>query len=189
MPATYIQPTIDDFEQVFGTAGKNGKKAFSLHTPKFTEAFYICTIRETSAGRVCVKVLTSIAARRTGARAVGKDAIRASLIWIDNDGWQRGLGKEKRINRCAGKGKTALDIVRRALDRARDVASSRGKLPACKLCNRPMVLRVANKTNKVFYGCFGWQPQDEGCNGTNWHVTAEEAEKALASKKPKNPAV
>lgn len=184
MAATYIQPTIGDFEKVFGKAGKAGKKAFALHAPNESEAYYLCTLKEyPTKGRVCIKVFTSIAPGRESARDVGRDAIRVCLIWLDNDGWQKGLGRKKRVNRAAGSGKTARDIVKRALDRARDVAKSRGHLPTCGCCGRPMVLRLANKSDKVFYGCIAWRPYNEGCNGTKWDVSDEEREQILKKSK------
>lgn len=189
MAAKYIQLTLHDFDQVFGSAGKNGKKAFALFTPATTEAYYLCTLKETKAGCLCVHVLTSISARHQGARAVGQDAIRVCLVWKDADGWERGLGKEKRINRCGGQGKTGRDIVERALERARDLVRNKGSMPACKLCNRPMMLRVSNSGEKVFYGCIGWKRESKGCSGTSWNVPAEEVKRALeANKKRKRTA-
>ena len=166
MAAQYIQPTLADFEKVFGAIEHKkipGKKAFELIRPETTEAYYLCVIRENNAGKLCVKVLTSVGAKHTGARAVGEDAIRCCLYWQDAEGWEKGLGIEKRVNRAGGKGSTANDIVLRALERARDVAQSRGNLPACPECGRPMVLRTAKNSGNQFYGCIGY---GHGCDRT-----------------------
>lgn len=172
MAATYIQPTLDDFENVFGTIQhkQTGKRAFELHRPERSEAFYLCELKANQAGSLCLKVFTSVASGRRSARGCGEDAIRCALVWVDAEGWTKALGKGSRVNRCGGEGSTARTVVERALERAREVARCRGAMPACPLCGRPMTVRVAGKSGKPFYGCIAWQPQGEGCNGTNWHV-------------------
>jgi hypothetical protein len=185
MAATYIQPTLEDFANVFGKIKNKhtGAPMFELVRPESSEAYYLGKVRETTAGVLCVKVLTSVAAHHNGARDCGKDAIRAVLYWVDRDGWQKGLGKERRVNRSGGQGKTAKDIVERALERARDVIKMRGSMPACSICQRPMIIRVSRDGEKAFYGCIGWKPHNEGCNGTAWNVPENEAEEAKASKR------
>lgn len=171
MAATYIQPTLADFEEVFGSIEHKQTKgrAFELVRPGDSEAFYLCTIKKNDRGELALKVFTSIAPAASKARECGEDAIRCALVWIDREGWVKALGKGSRVNRSGGRGSTARDVVERALVRAREVARCRGKLPSCPDCGRPMVVRVTRKTNKPFYGCIAWKPNG-GCSGTSWEV-------------------
>ena len=172
MAAKYIQPSLDDFEAIFGGIKhkQNGGRAFVLVQPRQSEMYYLCILRSTSVGQLCLRVWTSIAAGNTDARDCGTDAIRCSLVWHDAEGWEKSLGKCRRVNRCGGPEATAADVVERALLRARDVASCRGKLPACPLCGRPMTVRIAKSTGRPFYGCIAWQPKNEGCSGVRWEI-------------------
>jgi hypothetical protein len=190
MAATYVQPTLMDFEEVFGTIAhkRTGEPAFELTRPADSEAYYTCRLRENEAGSLVVRVYTSVAARQGAARDCGEDAIRCALVWLDAEGWARPLGKGTRVNRCGGQGATARSVVERALERAREVARCRGALPACPVCGRPMAVRVAAKTGKAFYGCIAWKPQGEGCNGVRWDApesdpAVQEAKDRWAKKK------
>jgi len=168
MAAQYIRPTLADFEAQFSIPSKKepGKRAFELVRPSGSEAYYLCKLKSNDAGTLCLKVLTSVAAEHASARGCGEDAIRVVLYWQDAQGWEKPLGKGKRVNRCGGKGSTAADVVTRALERAREVAKCRGTLPACSVCGRPMVVRVAKFSGKPFYGCIGFSANV--CNGTDW---------------------
>jgi hypothetical protein len=173
MAAQYIRPTIADFEAQFSMPSRQDpdKRAFELVRPHGSEAYYLCRLKAGEAGTLCLKVLTSVAAEHASARGCGEDAIRVALYWQDANGWEKPLGKGKRVNRCGGAGKTAADVVGRALERAREVAQSRGKLPVCGRCGRPMVVRVAKSTGKPFYGCIGFSMSV--CNGTDWNANPE----------------
>lgn len=170
MAAQYIRPTLADFEAQFNMPAKNNpnQRAFELVRPSGSEAYYLCKLKSGSAGTLCLKVLTSVAAEHVSARGCGEDAIRVVLYWQDAEGWEKPLGKGRRVNRCGGAGSTAADVVSRALERAREVAKCRGTLPACPDCGRPMVVRVAKNTGKPFYGCIGFA---EGvCKGVDWNA-------------------
>jgi hypothetical protein len=173
MAATYIRPTLSDFEAQFSMPAKNnpGVRAFELVRPSGSEAYYLCKLKSGDAGTLCLKVLTSVAADHASARGCGEDAIRVALYWQDAEGWEKPLGKGKRVNRCGGRDATAADVVARALDRAREVAKCRGTLPACPDCGRPMVVRVAKNSGKPFYGCIGFAANV--CRGTDWNANPE----------------
>jgi len=180
MAAQYIRPTLTDFEAQFSMPNKKepNKRAFELVRPSGAEAYYLCILKSGDAGTLCLKVLTSVAADHASARACGEDAIRVCLYWQDAQGWEKPLGKGKRVNRCGGKGSTAADVVLRALERAREVAGCRGTLPSCPKCGRPMVVRVAKNSGKPFYGCVGFSA--DVCNGTDWNAPETDAAVRLA---------
>jgi len=173
MAATYIRPTLVDFEAQFSMPNKQepNKRAFELVRPSGAEAYYLCKLKSNEAGTLCLKVLTSVAAEHISARGCGEDAIRVVLYWQDAQGWEKPLGKGRRVNRCGGRDATAADVVTRALDRAREVAQCRGKLPVCPDCGRPMVVRVAKTSGKPFYSCIGFSANV--CRGTDWNANPE----------------
>lgn len=158
MAAQFINVSIQDLEAHFGCPRKDNPdvRAFDLIRPDGEEAYYLCKLRETDLGTLYVKVLTSVKSDRNKARGCGEDAIRIFLLWEDKDGWTACVGKTKRVNRAGGQGKTADDVAKRAIDRARDVARSQVQLPWCKKCGRPLVERkVKNgpRAGRTFLGC------------------------------------
>src|SRR3989304_108420 len=162
MAATFIQVGLADFERVFSMPRKDdpSRRAFELVRPPGSEAYYLCKLRTNEHGTLCVKVLTSVAADHASARDCGEDAIRACLYWQGKEGWEKGLGIAKRVNRSGGADRTAADVVLRALERAREVVECRGSFPACPQCGRPMVERKSARG--AFHGCVAYPD----CRGT-----------------------
>jgi ribosomal protein L37AE/L43A len=154
MAATFIDVRIQDLEAHFGCSRKDNPnlRAFDLIRPEGEEAYYLCRLRETDNGTLYVKVLTSVRSDRNKARGCGEDAIRIFLLWEDKDGWTACVGKTKRVNRAGGQGKTADDVAKRAINRAREVAREHFRLPWCSKCGRPLVQR-RNKAGWPFLGC------------------------------------
>lgn len=168
MAAEYIQVTLDDFEEQFNVPHKKdpSKRAFDLFRPEGQEAYYLCKLSESKTGTLYLKVFTSIRSDRRKARAVGQDAIRIVLAWQDKDGWFKCLHKGKRVFRSGGKGATAHTVVKRTIDRAREVALgvfTSNELKECPKCSRPMVIRKGY--NGEFYGCIGYA-KDKTCTCT-----------------------
>lgn len=164
MAATYIQVTLADFEAQFNLPRKDDPhtRAFELVRPPEAEAYYLCKLREEACGVLYLKVLTSIRGDRQAARNVGEDAIRCCLYWKDEQGWEAGLGSAARVYRSGGEGKTARDVVARALKRARELAGN-SRLPRCPRCARPMVKRESK--HGEFWGCIGWGDKRARCGG------------------------
>lgn len=169
MAAEYIQVTLDDFEEQFNILSKKEptKRAFELFRPKGQEAYYVCKLHEAKEGTLLIKVYTSISSDRRKARNVGEDAIRIVLGWEDPDGWFRCIDKGKRVFRSGGKNATAHDVIKRTIDRAREMAKDaigeQHKIKKCKACSRPMVLREGS--NGLFYGCLGFA-KNKACTAT-----------------------
>jgi hypothetical protein len=80
-----------------------------------------------------VAVYTTIDPRHGVARGCGRDAIRVCLLRKCQDGRERGLGRQRRVNRV---GDTA-DIVQRTLERMRACWGSVKTLETCERCNAP----------------------------------------------------
>jgi ribosomal protein S27AE len=158
--ASFIRITLDDFEAQFNMLSRTDptKRVFSLLKPQGQEAYYSCITKSNSLGRLELKVLTSIRSDRKLSRDCGEDAIRCLLIWQDAQGWEAIIDHTTRTNRC---GDSAYDIVKRVLDKAREML--RQKIPACPSCGRPMVLRTIHGTNRQFWGCCGYK---QGCRGS-----------------------
>lgn len=156
----FIPITLDDFEKQFNTPDKrdSSKRAFELFRPEGQEAYYECKLSTSDVGSLLIKVYTSIRSDRRKARNVGEDAIRIILGWEDDDGWFRCINKGKRVYRSGGAGSTADDVIKRALDRARemvrDVMGPNSEIRKCPRCSRPMTLKEGKFGN--FYGCIGY---------------------------------
>lgn len=164
MAAQYIPVSLEDFEEQFNIPSKKNptERAFNLIRPQNSEAYYECVLRKTNAGQLAIKVYTSVQYDKTKARGVGEDAIRIVVIWTDNLGWERPFGdKAKRIYRSGGLNATAKDVVERALNRAKEVATEAMKSTICH-CGRPMVIR--DSKNGKFLSCIGFVKK--ACNGT-----------------------
>lgn len=164
MAASYIQVTLEDFEKQFSMPRKDdpATRAFQLFRPREAEAYYLCKLREEPTGVLYLKLLTSVGGDRQQARGVGEDAIRCCLYWKDEQGWEAGLGKGSRVYRSGGEGKTAKDVVARALSRAREVAGN-ARMPRCPRCARPMALRDGKYGE--FWGCVGFGEKRAKCAG------------------------
>lgn len=157
----YIQVTLDDFEKQFGVKSKKdpNKRAFELFRPEGAEAYYLCKLFELETGTLFVKILTSIRSDRRKARGVGEDAIRIMLAWEDNEDengnkWFKCLDKGKRVFRSGGTHSTANDVIKRTINRAREMATGAQRIKKCPNCYRPMVPRQG--PTGWFYGCIGY---------------------------------
>lgn len=161
----FIPVTIEDFEKQFNVPSKRDplRRAFNLIRPEGSEAYYECTLRESNAGSLIIKVYTSVAADRNKARNVGEDAIRIAVIWNDKDGWSKPIGeKPKRIYRAGSANSTAEDVIKRAFVRSKEVALKAMLTLNCNQCGRPMVERKGKNGN--FLGCIGFSKKV--CNNT-----------------------
>ena len=164
MATQFISVTIQDFEEQFNVPSKRNQtqRAFNLIRPEGSEAYYECILRQNTTGQLSIKVYTSVRSDRNKARGVGEDAIRIVILWSDKLGWDKPVGeKPKRIHRSGGVNATAHDVVERAFNRAKEIATEAMKLPVCS-CGRPMVIREG-KSGK-FLGCIGFAKKV--CNGT-----------------------
>ena len=165
MAAQFIPVTIEDFEQQFNIPSKKNpaERAFNLIRPSGSEAYYECSLRETSAGKLSIKVYTSVRSDRNKARGVGEDAIRIVVLWTDKLNWNKPIGeKPKRIHRSGGANSTAHDVVERAFNRAKEIATEAMAINICH-CGRPMVIRES-KDGRKFLGCIGFSKKI--CSGT-----------------------
>jgi hypothetical protein len=161
MAARFISISIADFEKRFNVRDKRdrSRRAFELIRPNGEEAYYLCKLREAPIGTLSIKVLTTVRSGCSDARGCGEDAIRIFLLWTDSAGWTICLNKGKRINRSGGEKSTADDIIKRAIDRAREVASE--QVSWCSRCSRPMVERESRYGK--FLGCSSYK--HTGCKG------------------------
>lgn len=153
----FIDVSLDDFEAQFNVPHKRdpNRRAFNLIKPEGMEAYYECTLRESSAGSLVIKVYTSVASDRKKARGVGEDAIRIAVIWNDKEGWTKAIGeKPKRVYRSGSETSTAKDVVERTFNRTKEVASETVGIIICERCGRPMVKREGK--NGPFLGCIGF---------------------------------
>jgi hypothetical protein len=168
MASKFIPITIADFEKQFGIPSKKNpsERAFFLNQPAGQEAFYACKLKESPVGELWVKIYTSVKSGNSVSRNVGEDAIRIAVVWHDTMGWSCPVGeKPARVYRAGGEGATADDIVKRALNRAREVSIEAVKVaPSCPRCGRPMAIRSGSKGE--FWGCVGFGEKRANCRGT-----------------------
>jgi hypothetical protein len=158
--SSFIRVTIDDFEEQFGMLCRTdpAKRVFDLLKPQGQEVYYSYIVKNNTLGRLELKILTSVRSDRRMSRDCGEDAIRCILVWNDAQGWESVIDHTTRTNRC---GNSAYDIVKRVLDKAREMISQR--IPACPCCGRPMVVRTVQGTTRQFWGCCGYK---QGCRGS-----------------------
>ena len=168
MASKFISVSIEDFEAQFNVPNKKkpGERAFFLNSPQGQEAFYACKLKESKAGELWLKVYTSVKSGGTVARSCGDDAIRICMVWQDSNGWQAPVGeKPARVYRAGGKNATAKDVVKRAFDRAKEVAIEGVRVaPTCDRCGRPMCLKAGK--HGEFWGCVGFGSNRANCFGT-----------------------
>ena len=113
----------------------NPRKQLGLSRPELVEKVYVRNIdRE---GRLKVKVFTSVIGGDNdvplAVRPEGKDAIRVCATYTTNDGHERGLVKETRINRTGN----IEDIVDRMHQRMRSAWKSARGVQKCYKCGAP----------------------------------------------------
>jgi hypothetical protein len=113
----------------------NPRKTLGLSRPELAERVYVRNIDDK--GRLKVKVFTSVVGGAKdvplGVRAEGKDAIRVCATYTTNDGKERGLVKETRINRTGN----IEDIVDRMHQRMRSAWKSASGAQKCYKCGAP----------------------------------------------------
>ena len=160
MAATFISVTLEDFARRF-----KAEKGWTLVQLPGKEAFFQYIKVQNAMGSLVVRVYTSVAEGRKTARGCGEDAIRVCTVWLDEAGWDCGVTKERRVNRCGGEGATAADVVDRTVDRVIDTLR-KTSIKACPKCGRPMTLRTKRATGMEFWGCVGYGERRANCNGT-----------------------
>jgi len=107
--------------------------------------------------RMKVRVYTSAVRTRGGssleARGVGSDAVRVIVVYTKNNGEERGVFKERRINRA---GSSVESIVERTVRRAReayaDIPKREHRCPKCGAPKAKSKQRKDRRTGKVVGG-------------------------------------
>ena len=113
-----------------------------------TEKIYYRNIND----KIRVVVYTTIVGHQV--RSVGKDAIRICALYKANDGTERGIVKETRVN---GVGNIE-DITQRVYERMREVWARAGRPLTCLHCGSPVFISV--KGNSVCAE-FCWKKKEE----------------------------
>jgi len=149
MPATYVQPTLQEFKDALG------EDFVTIQLPKTKEIVLAKRVDiggDAGVDRVALslRVYTSLDPNGLGWDC-GKDAIRVEVFTRLADGTIKRVGGSKRVNRTEG-------WQQRLLERIDGWKNQLG--PSCPQCGLPMVERKS-KGGK-FYGCCSY-PQ---CRGT-----------------------
>ena len=136
MLALSILSKLDECEfELLDNPYKTSIESPGPRRPELVERVYARNIDDE--GRLKVKVFTSVVGGAKdvplGVRAEGKDAIRVCATYTTNDGKERGLVKETRINRTGN----IEDIVDRMHQRMRSAWKSASGAQKCNHCGAP----------------------------------------------------
>lgn len=151
--ALEIMDKLDDcgFTRVI----KNPRSGFA-HNADLAEFVYERNITED--GRLKVKVFTTIRGGKGSVplevRKNGKDAIRVCATYVTKSGQERGLVKERRINRTGD----IADIVNRMYERMRSVWKSAKTGDKCHNCGAP---KFVAKSGKEVCAEICWKSDEE----------------------------